>query len=441
MEPTESNVTLHTLPLPHPLLLLPSSRLTFPISAAAADVLLDLIDTVDPATIAVIPLLRPNARTLNEWGVSAQIVRLVRPTRPSSQPYLLSVQGTSRVRLVFPPVSFNNRDPLPKLPFTEPSPDVQGPPSREAIASFRAAALRLLDRLAQDTVQSRRREGWLKIATLVEETSDERMGWLADTLVGAVNTDYSDKIEFLAASALPTRLQCATSLFLKQISIVEVSTKVASSLNETLSNQQKEIFLRTQLAAITAELRNLQKGNARGRGQSVGVHDDGKELSDLDADAEGEDELADVKRRIEAMEDGSEERRVGVAEWRRLKRIPQQSAEYGVVRSYLEWLTSLPWPGVVLPSTRSIPSALTTEPGALSTRAFLANARSQLDADHFGLERVKRRLIEYLAVVRLRETQIAAAAAAEQLTQKEVEQKAPAGAKALVKYEGKGATP
>lgn len=60
-------------------------------------------------------------------------------------------------------------------------------------------------------------------------------------------------------------------------------------------------------------------------------------------DADGEDEMANVKRKIEAMEVGSEERRVGVNEWRRLKRIPQQSAEYGVVRNYVS--AFLLWPG------------------------------------------------------------------------------------------------
>lgn len=65
-------------------------------------------------------------------------------------------------------------------------------------------------------------------------------------------------------------------------------------------------------------------------------------VSELDLDGDGEEEMGDVKRKIEAMEVGSEERRVGVAEWRRLRRIPQQSAEYGVVRTYVR-LSPLPF--------------------------------------------------------------------------------------------------
>ncbi|KAA1475792.1 ATP-dependent protease La [Dentipellis sp. KUC8613] len=429
MAPTDAITQLHTLPLPHPLLLLPAARVTIPISAAAVDDLLDLIDSSDPATVAVVPLVRPSGTTLHEWGVSAHIVRLVRPTRPSTQPYLLSVQGVARIRLASShAVSVNNRESLPKLTYSEPSPDADGAPSREVIAAFRSAALRLLDRLAKDSVQPRRKEGWLKIVSLVEETSDDRMGWLADTLVSAVNGEYNDKLDFLSAYAVPARLQRATTLFIKQTSIAEVSTKVASSLNESFSNQQKEIFLRQQRAAIDAELRNLQKGSPRPRDAADASSGD---ISELDADAEGEDELAEVKRRIEAMEHGSEERRVGVAEWRRLKRIPQQSAEYGVVRSYLEWLTSLPWPGVSLPA-----AGASAEPSKLSTREFLANAQQQLDADHFGLDRVKRRLIEYLAVVRLREMQAAAANEAQ-----EAAATPAADEKALVKYDGKASAP
>ncbi|EDR09375.1 uncharacterized protein LACBIDRAFT_326126 [Laccaria bicolor S238N-H82] len=108
--------------------------------------------------------------------------------------------------------------------------------------------------------------------------------------------------------------------------------------------------------------------------------------------------MADLKRRIEAMEPGSEERKMGVREWRRLKRIPQGSVENGVIRSYLEWLTSIPWPN----STHISPAPDSSQL-QLKTRPFLAAARAQLDADHFGLEKIKKRLIEYLAVVRLKE--------------------------------------
>lgn len=221
------------------------------------------------------------------------------------------------------------------------------------------------------------------------------------------------------------RLQKATAIFVKQASISEVSRKIASAVDESLSKQQKEFFLRQQLQAIQRELQALRKESGNTRTDDSGKATSGSELDD-DEQAEADD-LADLKRRIEAMAVGSEERKMAVREWRRLKRIPQGSVENGVVRTYvspstvssllyltvtqLEWLTSVPWPNsaplspsssnsLISPSSSSTSLATTID---LKDRSFLANARAQLDADHFGLEKIKKRLIEYLAVVRLKE--------------------------------------
>ncbi|EGN91785.1 hypothetical protein SERLA73DRAFT_100131 [Serpula lacrymans var. lacrymans S7.3] len=129
--------------------------------------------------------------------------------------------------------------------------------------------------------------------------------------------------------------------------------------------------------------------------------------------------MADLKRKIEAMEPGSEERKVGVREWRRLKRIPQGSVENGVIRTYLEWLTSIPWP-----SSSAQPSTgfeILKDPG------FLNKARQQLDADHYGLDQIKRRLIEYLAVVRLKHMSIAAEMEREQLRDVQIRERRQEG--------------
>jgi ATP-dependent Lon protease len=120
-----------------------------------------------------------------------------------------------------------------------------------------------------------------------------------------------------------------------------VSRKIASAVDESLSKQQKEFFLRQQLAAIQRELHLLQRPN--GNNSSIlpsippplGEAGSGGS-SELDDDEQQEaDDMADLKRRIEAMEPGSEERKMGVREWRRLKRIPAGSVENGVIRSYV----------------------------------------------------------------------------------------------------------
>lgn len=130
-----------------------------------------------------------------------------------------------------------------------------------------------------------------------------------------------------------SRLQKAAAIFTKQASISEVSSKITAAVHDSMSKQQKEYFLRQQLAAIQRELSNLYRGPSSKRIAGSTSDDRPSELDDDEAH-EAED-MADIRRKIEAMEVGSEQRKTGVREWRRLKRIPQGSVEHGVIRSYV----------------------------------------------------------------------------------------------------------
>ena len=115
-----------------------------------------------------------------------------------------------------------------------------------------------------------------------------------------------------------------------------MSKKIASAVDESLSRQQKEFFLRQQLAAIQRELSALQRGVSNST--TSGSTNNGA-TSELDDDDQHEvDDLADLKKKIEAMQSGTEERKMGIREWRRLKRIPQGSVENGVIRNYVRSL-------------------------------------------------------------------------------------------------------
>jgi hypothetical protein len=138
------------------------------------------------------------------------------------------------------------------------------------------------------------------------------------------------------------RLRLATEIFIKQTSISEVSKKIATAVDESLTKQQKEFFLRQQLTAIQRELHALQKSNAIISVNQIPSNTSNKNetgsSSELDDDEQHEvDDMADLKRKIEAMAHGSEERKMGVREWRRLKRIPAGSVENGVIRSYVSF--------------------------------------------------------------------------------------------------------
>lgn len=133
----------------------------------------------------------------------------------------------------------------------------------------------------------------------------------------------------------------STQFFLKQAAVSEVSKKISSAVDESLSKQQKEFFLRQQLAAIQRELHSLSS-SAQSSSSPPSDKDSNGPPSELDDDEQHEtDDLLDLKRRIEAMEPGSEERKMGVREWRRLKRIPTGSVENGVIRTYVGRFVSL----------------------------------------------------------------------------------------------------
>ena len=136
------------------------------------------------------------------------------------------------------------------------------------------------------------------------------------------------------------RLRRATTLFVKQSSISEVSKRIAQSVDESLSKQQKEFFLRQQLAAIQRELQDLRRSAPNGmtNDPSSGSGSPVSELDDENAEVE---DMADIRTKIEAMAKDSEERKMAVREWRRLKRIPQGSVEHGVIRNYVRTVRSL----------------------------------------------------------------------------------------------------
>lgn len=147
---------------------------------------------------------------------------------------------------------------------------------------------------------------------------------------GTIDNRSRHRLEILSTIETEARLKIVTQLFVKLASISEVSTKIASVVDESLSKQQKEYFLRQKLAAIQRELQNLNR-------QSKPVMNaGGSPPSELDDDDQADaDDMALLRQKIEAMAKDSEERKVAVSEWRRLKRIPSGSAENAVIRTYV----------------------------------------------------------------------------------------------------------
>ena len=143
----------------------------------------------------------------------------------------------------------------------------------------------------------------------------------------------------------------------QQIEVLRLSKQIGEQTQEELSGRQREHILREQLRQIQKEL---------GEGE------------------EGKAEIAELREAIDKAGMSEEAEKQALKELKRLERMPEASAEYGMIRSYLDWLIELPW-------------SKTSE-----DRIDIAEARRILDEDHYGLPKVKQRILEYLAVRKLK---------------------------------------
>ncbi len=174
----------------------------------------------------------------------------------------------------------------------------------------------------------------------------------------SLRLSLEERQELLEESDLEARLRRLTVLVNRELELLELGAKIQSDVQEDMEQGQREFFLRQQLKAIREEL------------------------------GEGDDEQAEVeelRRQLEEADPPPDVRKAAERELGRLERIPSASAEHSVIRTYLDWLLSIPW-------------NRTTE-----DNLDLARARAVLDEDHYDIEKVKDRIIEQLAVARLRQ--------------------------------------
>ncbi len=184
----------------------------------------------------------------------------------------------------------------------------------------------------------------------------EAPGTLADLVAGVMDLKPTEKQQVLEAFELRDRLDKVLWMLSYRIEVLRLSRDIGQQTQQTMEGRQREFLLREQLRAIQ------------------------KELGEAD-DKSGE--IAELEKQIEAAGLPEEAATQAKRELRRLERMPEGAAEYGMVRTYLEWLAELPW--------------AKESGGAID----IAAARKVLDEDHYGLAKVKRRILEYLAVRKL----------------------------------------
>ncbi len=179
-------------------------------------------------------------------------------------------------------------------------------------------------------------------------------GQLADTIAAALNVKVSDKQALLAETDPLKRLELVMGFMESELSVLQVERKIRGRVKRQMEKTQREYYLNEQLKAIQSEL---------GGG-----------------DGEQGDEIAELTEKIEQTKFPKEARAKALAELKKLKGMQPMSAEATVIRNYLDVLLALPW-------------------GKKSrVKKDIARAQAILDADHYGLEKVKDRIVEYLAV-------------------------------------------
>jgi ATP-dependent Lon protease len=175
---------------------------------------------------------------------------------------------------------------------------------------------------------------------------------LADTIASHLAIKIADKQDILEITTVSSRLERVYTLMESEISVLQVEKKIRSRVKRQMEKTQREYYLNEQMKAIQKEL----------------------------GDGDERDDIAEFEEKIENTKLSKEARDKALAELKKLKQMSPMSAEATVVRNYLDWLLSIPW-GI-----------------KGKVKKDLAEAQEILDKEHYGLEKVKERIIEYLAV-------------------------------------------
>ena len=281
-----------------------------------------------------------SAEDLYEVGTSAVIHKMIRV--PDGTLRVL-VQGQSRIRLT----SVEQTEPYLAGRFEE-LPDVVGREKEtEALARNVEALFGRIISLVPYLPEE------LELAAANAESPSA----LANLIAATLRLKTAEKQELLAEPDVEARLRRLTVILNRELEMFELGTKIQSQVQSEMESSQREYFLRQQLKAIQEEL---------GEGD------------------EQQAEVAELRAQIEEAHLPEEADKQARRELDRLTKLPPAAAEYGVIRTYLEWILSLPW-------------NTTTEDDL-----DLQHARRVLDEDHYDLEKIKDRIVEHLAVSKLK---------------------------------------
>ena len=281
----------------------------------------------------------PGPEHLHRVGTVAEILRYV--TAPDGNHHVVA-RGVRRFRVL---------DFLEGFPFLV--------AKVEEIGEAEIYSTEIAARMHQ--LKERAREAISLLPSVPQEVADaidqiKSPSALADFIANVSDIASADKQDLLETFDVAARLDKLLRYLAQQIEVLRLSKQIGEQTQETLAGRQREHILREQLRQIQKEL---------GEGE------------------DGQAEIAELREAIAKAGMPEEAEKQALKELKRLERMPDASAEHGMVRTYLDWLIELPW------STLS------------EDRIDIAEARRILDEDHYGLPKIKQRILEYLAVRKL----------------------------------------
>jgi ATP-dependent Lon protease len=282
----------------------------------------------------------PGPDDLYDVGVVGVVARMLKVPDGTLR---IIVQGTQRVRLT----DFVATEPY-LIARIEEEPDILEPsPELEALSR------NVQNLFSQIIEQTPYLPEELSVALANLDDPSE----LAHMIGGALRIKTEEKQELLEERDVAKRLRRLSQLLSQELEVITLGSKIQSQVQSEMEQSQREYFLRQQLKAIQQELGEVDETQA---------------------------EVNDLREQIEAANLPAQVREVADRELTRFERLPPQSPEHGVIRGYLEWIVSLPW-------SKSTQDDLD-----------LKKARRQLDRDHYDIEKVKDRILEFLAVRKLK---------------------------------------
>ena len=289
----------------------------------------------------------PGPEDLHRVGTFALIHQL---TRASDGTLHILVQGLERIRLL----DFVSTDPYlvarVQTALDQPGTGVEADARRQAAVDLFRRLVTLSRELPDD------------LAVAAASLPDARQ--VAYLIAAVAPLSPAVRQEILELDLVDARLRRLIDVLQRELAVRELGQKITTETQERLSKSQREYYLREQLRSIQREL---------GEGE------------------EDQGETAELRRRLDQAPLPEEARREVDRELSRLANIPAASPEHGIIRTYLEWMAALPWAA--------------TSGGSIDVRL----ARKVLDEDHYDLDKIKDRIVEYLAVKKLRQERAAPA--------------------------------